>query len=162
MFLVPVTYEIQEKTSTPQKAIELLISSEPPDKSLYNLFPRETSLLNFEIKKGIACLNFSRNFKKAFETGGTEGNLLISSVNYTLSHFEEIKGVKFLMEGKEIETLGELDLKEPLAIDKWKNLFLTGKESRIPGEENRATIYFMEQKSFFIVPVTCVFQDYSI
>lgn len=159
MFLVPVTYEIKEKISTPRKAIELLISLEPPDKSLYNLFPEETTLLNFEIKDGIASLDFSRNFRKAFESGGTEGNLLISSINYTLSHFKEIKGIKFLMEGKEIETLGELDLKGPLAIDKWKNLFLTGKESRIPGEENRATIYFLEPESLFIVPVTCVFQD---
>ncbi|MEQ8187933.1 MAG: GerMN domain-containing protein [Candidatus Eremiobacterota bacterium] len=159
MFLVPVTYEIKEKTSTPKKALELLISSEPPGKSLYNLFPEETTLLNLEVKDGIACLDFSRNFRKAFEAGGTEGNLLISSINYTLSHFEEIKGMKFLMEGKEIETPGELDLKEPIAIDRWKNLFLTGKESRIPGEENRATIYFLEHKSLFIVPVTCVFQD---
>jgi spore germination protein GerM len=85
--------------------------------------------------------------------------LLISSINYTLSHFKEIKAIKFLIEGKEIETLGELDLKEPLAIDRWKNLFLTGREGRIPGEENRATIYFLEHKSLFIVPVTCVFQD---
>ncbi len=159
MFLVPVTYETKEKTSTPEMAIELLISMEPPDKSLYNLFPKQTDLLNFEIKDGIAYLNFSKHFRKAFESGGTEGNLLISSVNYTLSHFEDIKGIKLLIEGKDIETLGELDLKEPVAIEKWKNLFLTGKESRIPGEENRATIYFLEQKSLFILPVTCVFQD---
>ncbi len=159
MFLVPVTYEIKEKISTPEKAIDLLVSQEPPNKSLYNLFPKETKLLNFETKDGIASLDFSQNFKKAFETGGTEGNLLISSINYTLSHFKKIKGIKFFIEGKEIETLGELDLKGPIAIDKWKNLFLTGKESRIPGEENRATIYFLEHKSSFIVPVTCVFQD---
>ncbi len=159
MFLVPVTYEIKEKPSTPKRAVELLISLEPPNKSLYNLFPKGTTLLNFEIKDGIAFLDFSQNFRKAFETGGIEGNLLISSINYTLSHFKEIKGITFLIEGKKIETLGELDLKEPIGIDRWKNLFLTGKESRIPGEENRATIYFLEQKSLFIVPVTCVFQD---
>ena len=111
MFLVPVTYQAEKGTINPQKAIELLISKNPPDSHLISLFPEKCQLLGFEIKNNIAILNLSKEFKKAFQVGGLEGTCLINSIKYTLSHFQEIKGIKLLIEGKEVDVLGELDLK---------------------------------------------------
>ncbi|HPZ09069.1 MAG TPA: GerMN domain-containing protein [Candidatus Eremiobacteraeota bacterium] len=160
MFLVPVTYYITEKSIGPREALNCLVSSETPDKNLCRLFPVDTDLLGFEMDKdGIASINFSANFKKAFACGGTEGNLLLSSINYTLSHFKEVKGIKLLIEGKRVDLLGDLDLKGNLPIERWKNLFLTGKESRVLGEDNRATLYLLEPNTSLLVPVTCVFRD---
>ena len=48
-----------------------------------------------------------------------------------------------------------------MEIEKWKNLYLTGREEegRVPGEENRAIMYFLLPETELLVPVTCVFKD---
>lgn len=158
MFLVPITYNIKEKPS-PKIAIDMLFSRETPDEHLIKLFPSNSSLLNFEIKEGIACLDLSREIEEGLQPGGLEAIMMISSINYTLSHFNEIKGIKFLVEGEPLEVLGELDLSGVMEIDKWKNLYLTGMESRVPGDENRAVAYFLVPRTSFLVPVTSVYDN---
>jgi len=158
MFLVPLTFSLQEE-ATPEIAIRKLISEPAPDEHLEKLIPEDIELLDFEIKDDVASLDFSSPFKKALDVGGLEGTMIVNSLKYTLSHFEGIKYIKLLIEGKEVEVAGELDLSGNLEIERWKNLFLSGRESRVPGEENRATMYFILPDTELLVPVTCVFEE---
>jgi spore germination protein GerM len=159
MFSAPVTYS-SEIDAGPKAAIEKLISTDPPE-HLLKLIPSDTELISLEVKNNVANLNFSDSFKEALYVGGIEGIKIVETLQYTLSHFEEIKSIKILIEGEPVELAGDLDLSGELEIEKWKNLYLTGREEegRVPGEENRATMYFLLPETDLLVPVTCVFED---
>jgi len=83
-----------------------------------NPIPEGTKLLGLKVKNGLASVNLSKEFRDNF-TGGSEGeSLTISSILRTLGQFPEIKRVHILVEGKPLDTLGHLDLSEPLDV-KW-------------------------------------------
>jgi spore germination protein GerM len=83
---------------------------------LTNPIPKGTKLLGVNVKDGLAKVDFSREFRDNF-TGGSEGEaLVIGVILRTLSQFDEVKKVQFLVEGKPIESLGHAPLSEPLDV----------------------------------------------
>ena len=99
----------------------------PTEKNLTSALPKSTStkpsssLLSVELKNGTAVVNFDKKIKNGFSGGSTGEEFLIGSVVNTLTEFKEVKNVKFLIDGKEIETLsGHMDLSVP--VERMSNL----------------------------------------
>ncbi|WP_182185620.1 GerMN domain-containing protein [Pectinatus frisingensis] len=81
-----------------------------------NVIPKNTQLLNTGIDNaGIVTVNFNNAFVKNF-TGGSTGELmLIGSIVDTLTNFQEVKAVRFYVEGKPLDALsGHMDLTAPV------------------------------------------------
>ena len=80
---------------------------------LANPIPKGTRLLGFKVRKGLATVNLSREFRDNFAGGSEAEGLTIGAILRTLAQFPEIKRVQFLVEGKPLDTLGHLDLSGP-------------------------------------------------
>lgn len=80
---------------------------------LANPIPKGTKLIGLKIKKGLATLNLSHEFKDNFTGGSEEEGLTMGAILRTLEQFPEIKRVQFLIEGQPLDTLGHLDLSGP-------------------------------------------------
>lgn len=95
-------------------AVEALISGTNQPQTA-KVFPAGTKLRQIWIKDGIAYVDFNRAILKG--NGGSASEiLLVASVVNTLTEFPTVEKVKFLVEGKKIDTLyGHMDLSEALS-----------------------------------------------
>ena len=116
MKLVEVRREIfvgddSEKYSA---AIEVL-RKDPVEANLTKIFPDNAAINSVTVENGLATVDFDGGILKGFVGGSTGEEFLIGSIVNTLTNFPEVTGVKFLVDGKEIETLsGHMDLSTPL------------------------------------------------
>ncbi len=95
-------------------AVEELLK-EPKTKGLVEVFPKKAKVKSVKVENGIATVDFSRELKTGFNGGSTGEELLVDSLVNTLTDFSEIKKVKIIIEGKEIESLsGHMDLSTAL------------------------------------------------
>jgi len=92
-------------------------------KDAANPIPRGTKVLGLELKDGLASVNLSKEFRDNFQGGSDAEAMTIGALLKTLAQFPKIKHVRLLVDGKPLETLGHLDLSEPLDV-KW-----TGQEN---------------------------------
>ena len=87
----------------------------PNEKDLTVIFPKNAKINSVTFKDGTAFVDFDKNITKSFAGGSTGEELLVGSVVRTLTEFKEVKQVRFLVDGKEIETLsGHMDLSAPV------------------------------------------------
>lgn len=115
MRLVPekVKYAVGKK-SREEAALDALIYTDPVQKTLENLFPAGTKVLGVKVKDGIAYVDFNKKFAEKGQ-GSYSEMMMINAVVCTLTELPGIKEVKFLIEGKDIETIsGHMDLLDPL------------------------------------------------
>ena len=116
MKLVEVEREIVIDDSTDKytAAVETLLN-EPGEDNLTKIFPNNAAIRSVEVADGLAVVDFDGSLLKNFVGGSTGEEFLIGSVVDTLTNFPEVKQVKFLVDGQEIETLsGHMDLSTPL------------------------------------------------
>ncbi|MBR0260177.1 MAG: GerMN domain-containing protein [Selenomonadaceae bacterium] len=116
MKLVEVSREIIVDGSTDKytAAVETLMQ-EPSEENLTRIFPKNAALRSVKVREGLATVDFDGSILKGFVGGSTGEEFLIGSIVDTLTNFPEVKRVKFLVDGKEIETLsGHMDLSTPL------------------------------------------------
>ncbi len=92
--------------------IELL--KVPIDSKLIPLVPETTLVYSVIIEEGVAKIDLSKNFIDDRFIGDTADILLIYSIVNTLTEFPDINAVAFYIEGEKIDTLGALDISEPL------------------------------------------------
>lgn len=116
MNLVGVTREIKfSKDADKYAAAVKLLMESPKEKDLTKIFPAHAKLRSVTLDGNTAIVDFSGDITKGFSGGSTGEELLINSVVDTLTEFPEINQVKFLIDGKEVETLaGHMDLSLPL------------------------------------------------
>ena len=108
------TVEIKNDAEKYFAAVNSLINY-PGEKDLTVIFPKNAKINSVTFKNGTAFVDFDKNIKKSFAGGSTGEELLVNSVVKTLTEFPEVKQVRFLIDGKEIETLsGHMDLSEPI------------------------------------------------
>ena len=86
----------------------------PVDSSLYRLVPDSTKINSIVVEDGLAKVDFSKEFVEDKITSDTEDNLLIYSIVNTLTEFPEVNSVSFYIDGEKLDTLGELDISEPI------------------------------------------------
>ena len=96
-----VVKEKEVKGATPEAVINELLKYP-------NLFPKDTELLNIEVKEQIAFVDMSSEFD-SYNLGSSGIIAIIYSIVNTLSLNESlgITGVQFLIEGKVEEYIGE-------------------------------------------------------
>lgn len=105
---------IDDSTDKYTAAVETLLE-EPAEENLTKIFPNNAAIRGVTVENGLAVVDFDGAFVKNFVGGSTGEEFLIGSVVDTLTNFPEVKQVRFLVDGQEIETLsGHMDLSTPL------------------------------------------------
>lgn len=114
--LVPVQKKIQFVNESEKYSAALSeLMQQPADKNLTTIFPAHAKIKSVTREGDTAIVNFDGSIVKGFVGGSTGEEFLVNSVVDTLTEFGEIKQVKFLIDGQEIETLsGHMDLSEPI------------------------------------------------
>lgn len=79
--------------------------------------PEGTKLLGVSVVDGVAYVNFSSEFQTK-HWGGTAGEThTIFAITHSLCEIEGIDKVQFMLQGNPLETLGHMDLTQPVAPD---------------------------------------------
>ena len=95
-------------------ALEMLLE-DPHEENLTKIFPKNASIRSVKVADGLATVDLDGAMLKTMVGGSTGEEFLVGSVVDTLTSFPEITWVKFLVDGREIETLkGHMDLSTPL------------------------------------------------
>lgn len=106
--LVPVTREVGLEQDTPEfrlrAAMEELIKGPGPDETepLYNQLPGDAKLLNLEISRPYATLNFSGELDRIGGSMRVHGTL--EQLKYTATALDEVSGVFLQLEGERAGT----------------------------------------------------------
>jgi hypothetical protein len=80
--------------------------------------PATAAIHSVRIDGETALVDFGKEFIEGLQVGSHAEMMAVYSVVDSLAfNFPQIKQVKFLLEGKDMESLGHLDLREPLAAD---------------------------------------------
>ena len=90
---------------TPKDAIKELLKG-PSEQGNQYFIPKTVRLLSFDIEKGKAIVNFSKEILDRTKGGATEEELTIYSITNTLTEFDDVKSVEIQIEGK---SAGEVD-----------------------------------------------------
>lgn len=78
--------------------------------------PKDARLKSLTMDGGTAMLSFSATFERTY--GTDDEQTIIKGILSSLAQFPDVKKAKFLVEGKPLETLGNIDLTEPLDVEK--------------------------------------------
>lgn len=116
MSLIPVQREITVDNDSQKymAAVNCLMDS-PIEEDLTKIFPKGAKIKSITLKGDIAVVDLDGGITKNFVGGSTGEEFLINSVVDTLTEFDEVQRVQFLIDGQEVETLaGHMDLSEPL------------------------------------------------
>ncbi len=116
-YLVPYKKEIELKEGymLGKKIIEELIKESNEKK--YNIIPKGTKLLSYSEDKGIAMVNFSKEFIKNHKGGSTGETMTLYSVINSLTELENVTSVLFLIEGEKVEYFDQFEFNKPFIRD---------------------------------------------
>ena len=112
--LIPVQKKIQFVDESEKYSAALSeLMQKPADKNLTTIFPAHAKSVTRDGDTAIVDLDGS--IVKGFVGGSTGEEFLVNSVVDTLTEFNEINQVQFLIDGQKVETLsGHMDLSEPI------------------------------------------------
>lgn len=121
-FLVPEKRFIPKEESTEGKARELVKALLEGSKTkLVNTFPEKAVLESIKIDdKQTAYVSFDKNLIK-FHPGGSASEMatIYSLTNTLTRNISDIKRVKFLVDGKDVESIkGHIDTRQPFSMNK--------------------------------------------
>ncbi|HHT46610.1 MAG TPA: hypothetical protein GX004_04875 [Firmicutes bacterium] len=125
--LVPVNRGIKIDQMMVQTAINELVKGPRRLSNLFRTIPKDTAI-NISLDEGVAIIDLPEELGKLGGAGQVTG--IIDSLISTVSQYPHVKGIRFLLSGEEVETLGT----EGLFIDR---VF----PSRSPGD-NTKLLYF--------------------
>lgn len=120
MSLIPVTRQIKiAKDEDKYFAVCNLLTEKPKEKNLTKIFPNKAKINGVLFKRDTVFVNFDGSVAENFVGGSTGEEMLINSFVQTLTEFPEVKQVKFLINGRDVETLsGHMDLSSPIKREK--------------------------------------------
>ncbi|GMV37889.1 MAG: hypothetical protein AMXMBFR61_23970 [Fimbriimonadales bacterium] len=78
------------------------------------LFPKGVRLLSAEVKGKTAELNFSAELRAGYSTDEEEA--LLKSLSATVGQFPDVENMRILIDGSPVDTLGSVDLSEPVPV----------------------------------------------
>ncbi|MEA3471158.1 MAG: GerMN domain-containing protein, partial [Thermodesulfobacteriota bacterium] len=87
---------------------------------LVETFPKGTKVEDVKIKNGVTFVSFSRTLVNLHPGGSASEMMTIYSLTNTITrNMPQIKSVKILVEGKEIETIkGHIDARNPFTANR--------------------------------------------
>lgn len=86
----------------------------PFEKGYYSTIPGSIDFKGIVIEDGLATVDFDNN---DINIGSSSEQIFVDSVILTLTKFESIERVKFLINGKEINSFGNLDYSKEFSIE---------------------------------------------
>ena len=96
-------------------------AGEDPRLFALNHFLRESKIadpkaraVGIEVKDGVALVDFTKEFEQTY--GSLDEEAMLKGLTATLAQFKEIQKVQFLVEGRVVSTLGNVDLSEPISV----------------------------------------------
>lgn len=94
--------------------IKELINGPTKTKNAHFPIPTDTEVKGVTLKDNIAYVNFGEKIRRS-NVGSAGEHLLLLALANTLTEFKKVKGVKILVEGKAVETIGgHIVLDKPL------------------------------------------------
>ena len=99
------------------RALFSLLEEGPENKNLNPVVPQETMLIWAKIEKEICVLNVNEAFLRNMPEDEEQEKLWVYGIVNSFAGLSGIEQVKFLVEGKELEQLHALGVKEPLTPD---------------------------------------------
>jgi len=78
------------------------------------IVPADAKVVGVQVKDGIALLDVSPAFNQTY--GSLDEETLLKGICATLAQFKNVDKVQFILEGKPIETLGNVDLTTPIPV----------------------------------------------
>ena len=76
--------------------------------------PKEARLLSCEVDQGVATANFNSTLMAGY--GTEDEQMVVNGILATFGTFKEIKSVRILLEGENVETLGNIEIKNPQPV----------------------------------------------
>ena len=116
MSLVPVEREIKFSDDEQKyiSAVSCLLDA-PNEENVIKIFPDGAKIKSIKLDGDTAVVDLDSGITKNFVGGSTGEEFLINSVVETLTEFDEVNQVRFLIDGQAVETLaGHMDLSEPI------------------------------------------------
>jgi spore germination protein GerM len=111
-YLVPESRIIPPDNKYIDSLYELM--KKPIDDSLFPLVPDTARINSVSIEESNALADFSQEFIDDRFVSDTVDILLLYAVVNTLTQFSEVNSVSLFIEGKKLDLLGQLDIKEPV------------------------------------------------
>lgn len=76
--------------------------------------PAGSRLLGVQVKDGVAYLDFNKDFDTTY--GTAEEQVLVNGILATMAQFPDVDKVQFQIEGKAMDTMGNIDLSTPQPV----------------------------------------------
>ena len=111
--LRPVERTVQGQNLA-EGALTALLAGPQPDEKLDLPLPKGTTLLGVSVDNGLATVDLSKEYQEGFPQGGAAQTLALYALVNTLTDLPGVRAVDILIEGKPVETLGELSVAEPI------------------------------------------------
>ncbi len=80
------------------------------------LFPAGVQLLDSKVEGDTVTLDFSKELRAGYSTDEEEA--VLKSISTSMGQFKELNKVRIFVEGKPIDTLGNIDLSEPMEVER--------------------------------------------
>lgn len=87
----------KELLKKPYETLMKLLILGPEDENLEKVIPENTEIINVSEKNGVLTITLSKGFNECCNDENTK-NLVISSINKTLTQFKEISSVEVIVE----------------------------------------------------------------
>lgn len=101
----------------PVEAVMQAFVEQQDTADLGNPIPDGTRIESVKVDGDLAEINFSKEFVDGFSGGSDEESLLIKAITKTVGQFDHIHKIMLKADGKPVNTLGHLDISEPIMID---------------------------------------------
>lgn len=114
--LKPVDVTINTEDEPIQATLQAFIDQQNTS-DLGNPIPEGTRIESVKVDSDLATINFSKEFVDGFAGGSEDESLLIKAIVKTVGQFNNINKIMLKADGKPVNTLGHLDITEPIVID---------------------------------------------
>lgn len=100
---------------------ELINGPSVKSSSLKPILPKDTRLISFSIKDGVAYVNLSKNAKIKMSYG--KEKVCLKGIVQSLTQLQSVSKVKIFVENKDVKTLGgNFDISKPIGKDLLKKI----------------------------------------
>lgn len=144
-YLIPITLPIKPTKEVAKVSVEKVLAG-PGDWLLSNTTPEDTKLKDIYIRRNIAYVDLTSHFKNFEEHEDIE--LAVNSLVLTVTEFQEVETVQFLVEGKIVEEINGFALDKPFKRPAYINAL-----SNISEEDKPLHLYFSDPNALYLIPV---------
>lgn len=96
-----------------------------------HITPSNARALSIDIKGDVAYVSFNEAMQKSY--GSSDERTILQGLCKTLAQFPEVKKVQFEIDGKPMDSIGNVDLSQPLDVRNTEELSPADEKSTPPG-----------------------------